>query len=38
MIEIKQNGLCISCGGRITRDHAVVSSGNQDTTIINIAR
>ena len=27
MIEVKQNGLCVSCRGRITRDHAVVSSG-----------
>ena len=27
MIEVKQSGLCVSCGGRITRDHAVVSSG-----------
>ena len=27
MIDLKQNGLCFSCDGRITRDHAVVSSG-----------
>ena len=27
MIEVKQNGLCVSCRGRITCDHAVVSSG-----------
>jgi hypothetical protein len=27
MIEVKQNGLCTSCRGLITRDHAVVSSG-----------
>ena len=27
MIEAKQNGLCVSCRGRITCDHAVVSSG-----------
>ena len=27
MIEIRQNGLCVSCRGHITRDHAVVSSG-----------
>ena len=27
MIEVKQNGLCVSCRGRITHDHAVVSSG-----------
>ena len=27
MIEVKQNGVCVSCRGRITRDHAVVSSG-----------
>jgi hypothetical protein len=27
IIEVKQNGFCFSCGGRITCDHAVVSSG-----------
>ena len=27
MIEVKQNGLCFSCGSRITRDHTIVSSG-----------
>ena len=27
MIEVNQNGLCVSCKGRITCDHAVVSSG-----------
>jgi len=27
MIETKQNELCVSCGGRITRDHSIVSSG-----------
>ena len=27
MIEAKQDGLCVSCRRRITRDHAVVSSG-----------
>jgi hypothetical protein len=27
MIEMKQNGLCVSCRGKITCDHAVVSSG-----------
>ena len=27
MIDLKQNGLCFSCHGRITRDHAIVSSG-----------
>ena len=27
MIEVKQNGLCVSCRGQITCDHAVVSSG-----------
>ena len=27
MIEVKQDGLCVSCKGQITCDHAVVSSG-----------
>ena len=27
MIEVKQNGLCTSCRGRITRYHTIVSSG-----------
>jgi hypothetical protein len=27
MIEVKQNGVYVSCRGLITRDHAVVSSG-----------
>ena len=27
MIDLKQDGLCFSCRGRITRDHVVVSSG-----------
>jgi hypothetical protein len=27
MIDLKQNGLCFSCRGQITRDHVVVSSG-----------
>jgi hypothetical protein len=27
MIEVKQNGLCTSCRGRITRDHAVAQGG-----------
>jgi hypothetical protein len=27
MIEIKQNGLCVFCKERITRNHATVSSG-----------
>jgi hypothetical protein len=27
MIELKQNGLCVFCKERITRNHAIVSSG-----------
>ena len=27
MIDLKQDGLCFSCKERITRNHAVVSSG-----------
>jgi hypothetical protein len=27
IIDVKQNGFCFSCGSRITRDHAVMSSG-----------
>jgi hypothetical protein len=27
MIEVKQNGLCVSCRERITHNHVVVSSG-----------
>jgi nucleosome binding factor SPN SPT16 subunit len=27
LIEIKQNGLCFCCKERITRHHAIVSSG-----------
>jgi hypothetical protein len=38
MIEIKQNGLCVSCKERITPIHAIVSSGDPDITIIKIVQ
>jgi hypothetical protein len=38
MIEIKQNGLCVSCKERVTPNHAIVSSGDPDITIIKIVQ
>ena len=37
MVESRQNGRCISCKEPITRDHAVISKGDQEVIITKIA-